>query len=185
MGTNELNQGSASRAPAGALQRVLAGGEQQADRGYHQRQEGSPARDPPGPGVQFVTAVRNLVATGTAEVAPNPASSTSTATAMLPRKAANQAWVGGFFPVPCSAVPVLPNTGVPGRFAEVAVPEVTTARIASRSPLATAAGSGWLTGEAPGVRWGWCQVPESAAAAMAAMARGLVRTVPWPMAEDA
>src|SRR5450759_1712690 len=127
---------------------------------------------------QRVTAPRKLAATGTAAVAPNPASSTTTATATSPRKAANQASVGGFFPLPCSAVPVLPKTGVPGRFAPVPVPEVTTARIAPCSPVATAAGSGWLTGAAPGVRWGWFQVPEPAAAAIDAMDRGLVSTVP-------
>src|SRR5450631_3791691 len=104
---------------------------------------------------------------------------------MLPRNAANQASVGGFLPLPCSAVPVLPETGVPGRFAPVPVPDVTTARIACCNPLATAAGRGWLTGAGPGVRWGSFHVPESAAAAMAAMDRGLVSTVPWPIADAA
>jgi len=61
-----------------------------------------------GRGVQWVTVVRKLVTTGSAAVAPYPASSTTTATAMWPRKAANQASVGGFFPLPISAVPVLP-----------------------------------------------------------------------------
>jgi len=55
---------------------------------------------------QRVTVFRKPAATGTAAVAPNPASSTTTATATLPRKAANQASVGGFDPVPISAVPV-------------------------------------------------------------------------------
>jgi len=97
---------------------------------------------------------------------------------MLPRNAANQASVGGFFPLPCSAVPVLPETGVPGRLAPVPVPEVTTARMAFFSPAAAAAGNGWLLGDAPTVTWVWCQVPEAAAAAIDAMARGLVCTVP-------
>ena len=57
---------------------------------------------------QRVTDCRKLSTTGTAAVAPNPAFSTTTASATLPRKAANQASVGGFFPLPCSAVPVLP-----------------------------------------------------------------------------
>jgi hypothetical protein len=50
--------------------------------------------------------------------------------------------------------------------------------MADCSPAVTAAGSGWLTGALPGVRWGWFQVPEAAAAAMDAMDSGLVSTVP-------
>src|SRR4029077_19434394 len=67
--------------------------------------------------------LRNFAASGAATFPPTPPPSTSTAKARLPRKPTNHAWVLGGVALPNSAVPVLPDTGVPGSPARTPVPE--------------------------------------------------------------
>src|SRR5699024_6251831 len=72
---------------------------------------------------------KNSSATGTAASAPNPPSSTRTATARSPWNPANHECVRGGVSSPYSAVPVLPCTGSPGTsLSLVAVPSVTARR---------------------------------------------------------
>ena len=91
-----------------------------------------------------------------------------------------------------SAVPVLPETGAPGKFlnAVAPVPDVTTPRISPCSAVTTAAGStlGVGAGEAgAGVvtSEGARHVPLSTVAATIAMSSGLIASWPWPMVADA
>src|SRR3954454_14274601 len=128
---------------------------------------------------------RNVAAIGAATWPPMPPFCTTTANARSPRKPMNHASGSDLSAV--SAVPVLPETGGPGKLwnAAAAVPLDTTPAISPRSESATPPGSALGVGAAGGAgsttSWGARQVPLCTVAATMAMSSGLTATCPWPI----
>ena len=128
------------------------------------------------------SAAKNRAARGAATDPPERPRSTSTAIATSSRKAMNHAWVGGGFPPPNSAVPLLPRTSPSTPDRAVPEPSVTTRRIrarnVSRSEPASAGPA--RRGSAASSR-GARQRPSATVAATRAIDSGLARISCWPI----